>query len=75
MVALMLCVGSILARVGAWGAPMKVAVVFPLLFGLVYLITVFVYEEGKDLAARESGFPMYLWVLPVRTVELVGWSR
>jgi hypothetical protein len=51
---------------------MKVAVMFPMLFGVVYLVTVFVFE-GKDLAARESGFPAYTWVLPVRTVELVGW--
>jgi hypothetical protein len=50
----------------------RILAVLPLMFGLLYLMAVFTHPEA-DVAATRSGYPAYLWVLPVRTWELVLW--
>src|SRR5438874_2221054 len=40
---------------------------------LIYVTAVFSYGFESKLELRESGFPTRLFVLPVRTVQLVGW--
>jgi hypothetical protein len=44
-----------------------------LVLGLCYVIGVFAYGFEGRLEAAESGFPVRLFVLPVRTRMLVGW--
>jgi hypothetical protein len=46
---------------------------FWLVLGLCYVIGVFAYGFEGRLEAAESGFPIRLFVLPVRTWMLVGW--
>ena len=43
-----------------------------LLFGLLYVVAIFTQPEA-DITAPGSGYPNHLFVLPVRTRELVLW--
>jgi hypothetical protein len=51
---------------------LRILATLPLMFGLLYLMAVFTHPDA-DVAATRSGYPTYLWVLPVRTRELVVW--
>src|SRR2546421_9229201 len=51
---------------------LRIPATLPLMFGLLYLMAVFTHPDA-DVAATRSGYPAHLWVLPVRTRELVAW--
>src|SRR5437879_1354452 len=46
---------------------------FLFFIALVYVAAVFAFGFETKLEGRESGFPIRLFTLPVRTVVLVGW--
>jgi hypothetical protein len=50
-----------------------IAVVVPLAATFTYLLAVFSYGLGGDLAARESMYPARMFTLPVTTEALVAW--
>lgn len=46
----------------------------PLVCGLAYLAAVFSFGFESRLEAAESGFPSWMYTLPVQTTTLVGWA-